>query len=115
MTAVRAGIELSIKPPIDAIRAKPASLTESALELSDTALASLGISVGSPLGPCPGQPPGAGRLGSAHPPPPRSSLAGWSPTSGAHVIRFGLSPLSSTFAGVLWSGSHPGAPARIGP
>jgi hypothetical protein len=54
MPAVRASIELSIKPPIDAIRAKPALLTECALELSDTALASLGVSVGSPLGPCPG-------------------------------------------------------------
>ncbi len=58
MTAVRAGIELSIRRPIDVIRAKPVSLTEYALELSDTALASLGISVGSPLGPCSAAAPG---------------------------------------------------------
>ena len=101
MTAVRAGIELSIKPPIDAIRAKPASLTECALELSDTALASLGVSVGSPLGPCPGQPPGAGPPASAHPHPRARRWPGGHRRPGAHVIRFGLSPLSSTFAGVL--------------
>jgi len=53
MTAARAGIELSIKAPIDAIRAKSVSLIEYALEL-DTALAPLGVSLGSPPGTLPG-------------------------------------------------------------
>jgi hypothetical protein len=82
MTAVRAGIELSIKPPMDAIRAKPGSLTEYALELSETALASLGVSVGSPLGPCPAAATGRRSARKRAPSPPRSPLAGWSPTSG---------------------------------
>jgi kynureninase len=101
MTAVRAGIELSIKPPIDAIRAKPVSLTEYALELSDMALASLGVSVGSPLGPCRVAATGRWSAGSAHPHPRARRWPGGHRLPGAHVIRFGLSPLSSTFAGVL--------------
>jgi kynureninase len=48
-------IELSIEAGIDAIRAKSVALTEYAIELADTAVAPLGVSVDSPRGPCPGR------------------------------------------------------------
>ena len=48
MTAARAGIELSIEAGIDAIRAKSVALTEYVIELADTAVAPLGVSVDLP-------------------------------------------------------------------
>jgi kynureninase len=51
MTAARAGIGLSIKAGIDAIRAKSVALTEYAIELADTAVAPLEVSVDLPRDP----------------------------------------------------------------
>ena len=102
LTAARAGIELSIEAGIDAIRAKCVALTEYAIELADTAVAPLGVSVDSPRDPA--------RRGShvalVHP-EARTLTAALaarqviSDFGAPDVIRFGLSPLRSTFADVL--------------
>ena len=110
MTAARAGIGLSIKAPIDAIRAKSVSLIEYALELPDTALAPLGVRVGSPPGALPGGSHRALVLSEAR--TLTAALAADRVVTdfrAPEVMRCGLSPLSSTFADVL---AGVGAPGR---
>jgi len=110
MTAARAGIGLSIKAPIDAIRAKSVSLIECALELPDTALAPLGVSVGLSPGALPGGSHRALVLSEAR--TLTAALAADRVVTdfrAPEVMRCGLSPLSSTFADVL---AGVGAPGR---
>jgi kynureninase len=101
ITAARTGIELSIEAGIDAIRAKSIALTEYAIELVDESLARLGVGVGSPREPA--------RRGShvalVHP-DARTVTAQLADRDvitdfrAPDVIRFGLSPLSTTFVDV---------------
>ncbi len=101
ITAARTGIELSIEAGIDAIRAKSIALTEYAIELVDRNLARLGVGVGSPREPA--------RRGShvalVHP-DARTLTAQLGDRDvitdfrAPDVIRFGLSPLSTTFVDV---------------
>ncbi len=98
ITAARTGIDLSIEAGIDAIRAKSIALTEYAIELVEENLARLGVGVGSPREPA--------RRGShvalVHP-DARTLTAQLGDRDvitdfrAPDVIRFGLSPLSTTF------------------
>ena len=102
MGSVGPRIGLSIEAGIDAIRAKFVGLTGYAIELADTAVARLGVSVDSRRDP-------AGRgshVALVHPEALTltAALAARlviSDFCAPDVFRFGLSPLRSTFADVL--------------
>lgn len=101
ITAARTGIELAIEAGIDAIRSKSIALTEFAIELIDENLGPLGVRVGSPREPA--------RRGShvalVHP-DARTLTAQLADRDvitdfrAPDVIRFGLSPMTTTFVDV---------------
>ena len=101
MTAARTGIELSIEAGIDAIRAKSVALTEYAIQVAEDHLAGLGVSVGSPRDPA----RRGGHVALVHP-EARTLTAQLADLNvitdfrAPDVIRFGLSPLSTTFVDV---------------
>ena len=101
LAAAEAGIELVAEAGIDAIRAKGIALTEYAVELVDAWLAPLGCSLGSPRDPS----RRGGHIAVRHPEARRLTTA----LAERHVltdfrapdsIRFGLSPLTTSFADV---------------
>ena len=101
ITAARSGIELSIEAGIDAIRAKSIALTAYAIELVEENLAALGVAIGSPRDPA----RRGGHVALTHPGARAltSQLADRNVIAdfrAPDVIRFGLSPLSTTFADV---------------
>jgi kynureninase len=101
ITAARTGIELSIEAGIEAIRAKSIALTEYAIELVEENLAPLGVAIGSPRDPARRGShvalthPGARTLTSQL--ADRNVIADF---RAPDVIRFGLSPLSTSFVDV---------------
>jgi kynureninase len=99
LTAAQAGIEVVAEAGIDAIRAKGIALTEYAIQLTDTWLAPLGCSVGSPREPA----RRGAHVAIRHPEALRLTRAlidrGVIPDFRApDSIRIGLSPLSTSFA-----------------
>ena len=101
ITAASTGIELSIEAGIDAIRAKSVALTEYLIELAEEHLARLGVAIGSPRDPA----RRGGHVALVHPDArtltarlaDRKVIADF---RAPDVIRFGLSPLSTSFVDV---------------
>jgi kynureninase len=101
LAAVEEGVKLVAEAGIDRIRAKGIALTEFAIELVDTELAALGFSVGSPRDPA----TRGAHVAIRHPGAKR--LTGELIANGVvpdfrepDSIRFGMSPLTTTFSEV---------------
>jgi kynureninase len=101
ITAARSGIELSIEAGLDAIRAKSVALTDFAIALADESLSPLGVTVGSPRDAA----RRGGHVALVHPDARTltTQLAARDVITdfrAPDVIRFGLSPLTTTFQDV---------------